>query len=335
MRTLVLENRQLRLVSLLDKGSDVIELTYKPLGIDLLFHAPTGYRKPGSFVGTSSRSEGEFMEYYGGGWQDVLPFAGNEPIKHRFGEWGMHGETPLLSWDAIIEKESMSEVTARLSVDIPRYPFRLEKWITVDDKTAIVRIRERLTNTSSQTLEYCWLQHPAFGRPLVGPGTKVTVPAETVAMDKPEPWGRLKAETTYRWPYAEDKAGKQVDLSILPNDDVVADETAFITDLKDSWYTVLNPNLKLGFALRWEASVFEHIWFWQSYWVPDHPWFGKAYCIALEPSTGYPGALEQLRRGTIKRLQGNASLETKLTATVFAGIERVRAVEPDGTVVPS
>jgi len=81
MRTLVLENRYLRLVSLLDKGSDISELTYKPLDLDLLFHAPTGYRKPGSIVGTCKRSEGEFREYYGGGWQDILPFAGNEPVK--------------------------------------------------------------------------------------------------------------------------------------------------------------------------------------------------------------------------------------------------------------
>ena len=63
------------------KGSDVAELTYKPLDLDLFFHAPTGYRKPGSIVGTCKRSEGEFREYYGGGWQDILPFAGNEPVK--------------------------------------------------------------------------------------------------------------------------------------------------------------------------------------------------------------------------------------------------------------
>lgn len=48
--------------------------------------------------------------------------AGNEPIKHRFGEWGMHGETPLLPWDAVIEKDSPSEMTAKLSACIPPVP---------------------------------------------------------------------------------------------------------------------------------------------------------------------------------------------------------------------
>jgi hypothetical protein len=67
MRTLVLENRYLRLVSHLHKGSDIIELFYKSFDLDLMFHAPTGYRKPGSIVGTCRRSEGEFMEYQGEG----------------------------------------------------------------------------------------------------------------------------------------------------------------------------------------------------------------------------------------------------------------------------
>lgn len=333
MRTLILQNRYVRAVSLLDKGSDLIELTYKPLDLNLLFHAPTGYAKAGSFVGTCARSEGEFMEYYGGGWQDLLPFAGNEPIKHRFGEWGMHGETALLPWEATVENQTESEVTAKLTVELRRYPFRVEKWITIDDRTPTLRMREKVTNTSNQALEYCWLQHPALGRPFVGTGTRITVPAELVVADKPEPWGRLKANATYNWPDVEDKQGNRVDLSVLPNDDVVADETVFITNLKEGWYTVVNPTLKLGFALSWDASIFSHIWFWQSYWMPDHPWFGKAYCIALEPCTGYPGAMEQLRRRTIRKIQGNESLETKLIVTVFSGVDRVRTVREDGTIV--
>jgi hypothetical protein len=53
------------------------------------------------------------------------------------------------------------------------------------------------------------------------------------------------------------------------------------------------------------------------------------------PCSGHLTACEQLRRGTIKKLQGNVSLETQLTATVFAGVEKVKAVNSDGTVVPS
>jgi hypothetical protein len=63
-------------------------------------------------------------------------------------------------------------------------------------------------------------------------------------MDKPEPWGRLKAETTYKWPYVEDKTENKVHLSVLPPENVVADETASVTDIKEPWYAIVNPGLK-------------------------------------------------------------------------------------------
>jgi hypothetical protein len=55
----------------------------------------------------------------------------------------------------------------------------------------------------------------------------------------------------------------------------------------------------------------------------------------LEPCSGHLTAYEQLKRGTIKKIGGNTSLESHLTATVFAGVEKVKTVNPDGAVVPS
>jgi hypothetical protein len=34
-------------------------------------------------------------------------------------------------------------------------------------------------------------------------------------------------------------------------------------------------------------------------------------------------------------LQGNGSIETNLTATIFGGIENIKTVNPDGTVIPN
>jgi hypothetical protein len=44
MRTLTLENKLLRVSVLLDKGSDIFEVKYKPLDLDVIWHAPWGYR---------------------------------------------------------------------------------------------------------------------------------------------------------------------------------------------------------------------------------------------------------------------------------------------------
>src|SRR6185437_11110428 len=51
MRTLVLENEFVRMVLLPDKGADVMEMEYKPKGIDVLWHSPTGYRALDSYRG--------------------------------------------------------------------------------------------------------------------------------------------------------------------------------------------------------------------------------------------------------------------------------------------
>ena len=42
MQTLILENELLRVVVLVDKGSDIIEFRYKPRDLDFLFFAPGG-----------------------------------------------------------------------------------------------------------------------------------------------------------------------------------------------------------------------------------------------------------------------------------------------------
>ena len=67
MRTLIIENEYIRVVSLLDKGSDIMEILYKPLDIDFMWHSPLGYRNPSMFIESRARSDGSFLDYYGGG----------------------------------------------------------------------------------------------------------------------------------------------------------------------------------------------------------------------------------------------------------------------------
>src|SRR3990170_390143 len=94
MRIAYLENSQLRVGVLLDKGADIFDFTYKPRDLDFMWHSPLELRKP--FVATSALPEGAFHDYYYGGWQEVLPSAGwaSEPYLGTF--QGLHGEVSLL-----------------------------------------------------------------------------------------------------------------------------------------------------------------------------------------------------------------------------------------------
>ena len=66
----VLENAKLRVTVLAGKGTDIVELNYKPLDVDFAPVSPGGVRVPRTDQGDA------FMDHYPGGWQEVLPNGG-------------------------------------------------------------------------------------------------------------------------------------------------------------------------------------------------------------------------------------------------------------------
>ena len=335
MRTLIMENEYLRIVVLLDKGSDIIEFLYKPLDVDFMWHSPLGYRNPSMFVETCSRMDGSFLDYYGGGWQDILPNAGGA-CAHRGAEWGQHGETALIPWRCTIEKETSEEVIAHLNTKCYRYPFTIDKWIILRRKEKILTIREKLTNESEQSLEFSWLQHLTFGEPFLSPKCVIDLAAETVLTHTQEiPGSILPVKRKFKWPVVEGKHKENIDLSRIPPKNVRSHDLAYLMDLREGWYGITNTEMKLGFGLIWDKSVYPYIWFWRPLggaW--DYPWFGRAWAIGLEPCTSWPatGLIDQIKEGTAAKINGKSSIETEIKAVVYTGFKRVKNLFTDGTV---
>lgn len=332
MRTLILENKYLRVIVLLDKGSDIMEFKYKPMDLDLMWRTPMGYRNPLSFIPSIPNPNGSFIDYYGGGWQDILPIAGFK-AEHRGAAWGIHGETALLPWSCRVESSESDEVSAHLWVECCRYPLRVDKWMSLRRDEAILRIRERVTNLSSQEVEFSWLQHPSFGEQFIEPGCRIDAPAGRVFTDKYSKLCRLKPGEYFDWPIVEGRNGEKIDLSILPSRDLVAEETDYLLDLKDGWYALTNPRKNLGFGLKWDLKVYRFIWFWQNYNTPDYPFYSRSWNIALEPCSSYPGSFkEQLENGTVIKVSGGGRVEVELMAVVYTGFKRVYRVDWSGEV---
>lgn len=315
-----MENSRLRIVFLLDKGSDIIELRHKPFDINLLWESPTGWRNPFQENGLNPNLSGSFLDYYGGGWQDIAPSAGGHSVVHRGAQLGIHGESAMLPWSCVIEEESPEKVTAVMQVVGVRYPFRLQKKITLFEDEDMLVFAEKLINISKQTLEFSWLQHPSFGEPFLHPGGKVELPDESTVIvpeESQNPLGRLKPGE-YRWPIVETRQGDKVDLSIIPGRDLVAEETSFIGDFSQGYYVLWNRLLGLGFEMRWDRTVFRHLWFWQNYNTPDYPWYGLAWNIALEPCTSYPDGLpNQIQTGTHLTLEAGGYVETTYSVRIL------------------
>ena len=341
MRMLILENSELRVVVVPDKGSDIVSFRHQPSNTEFLWESPIGLRNPAHYVPTVSAPEGPFHDLYEGGWQELLPGAGGFTPQSYLGALiGLHGEVALLPWHCAIERDTPDEVRARLTVETVRSPFRVEKWLTLRKGEARLVIEERLTNLGDEEVPFMWGHHPVFGQPFLEPSCQIDVPAGRVLTPLTEdgspfqPSSRLPSNREFSWPIVQTIEGETVDLSRVPDPAIRTADLVYLTDLRDGWLAITNQDRKVGFGLAFDPSVFRYVWLWQPYggaW--GAPWYGRIYACGLEPHSSWPvqGLGEAIKNGSVLRLGPRQSFETKFVAMVFQGVG-VAHISPDGDV---
>lgn len=332
----VLENELLRVTILADKGADVYELLYKPLDIDFMWRAPNGLRRPGVTVPTAGGEAGSFMDYYEGGWQEILPSGGPATV-YRGVNLGQHGEVSTIPWTVRVEQDEVERVAVRLSARTFRTPFLIEKEVALERGRAVLHLSERLTNEGDEPLDYMWGHHPALGEAFLDDSCVIHAPARGLAVD-PRAFGescRLEAGSTHPWPLATGRDGRPVDMSRVPGPDARVFDMTYLTDLTDGWYGITNARRKVGFGMVFPRDLFSVIWYWlvaRGGFGP--PWWGRTYNLALEPWTSWPGMglAEAITGGQARRLGPGESITAEVKALVYAGVEGIRGIAPDGTV---
>lgn len=93
----------------------------------------------------SAPSTGPFIDYYSGGWNEILPNGGPH-VTYQGAELGQHGEISLIPWEYALLEDSPERVAVRLWVRPIRTPFFLEKTLSLEPRRAVLMIEERLTN---------------------------------------------------------------------------------------------------------------------------------------------------------------------------------------------
>ncbi len=339
LRTLILENELLRVTVLLDKGSDIVEFRYKPLDLDFLFFAPSGVRNPNRGV-VSAPSGGPFLDYFSGGWNEVLP-NGGPLVTYKGAELGQHGEVSLIPWEYAILEDSPDRVSVRLWVRPLRTPFFLEKTLSLESDRAVLTLDERLVNEGGEAMHAMWGQHIAFGRPFLEEGAVIDAPAGKFivhdAMPGYEP-RRFQPGRTVGWPLVPSPVGGVEDASRVPAfGEMQAQEMAYLAELSDGWYAITNPRRKVGFGVRFDHTLYRYIWYWQQLGniAQGYPWWGRVHTTALEPWTSYPtgGLNEAIANGTALVLQPGQEIRTRLLAVTYAGDQRVAGISANGDVL--
>ena len=331
-RLVALENRSLRVTVVASKGADLLELRFKPMDLDLFWHAPQSLLPPGSLVPPTARAGGAFLDYFPGGWQEVLPNGGG-PCVYRGAELGQHGEVALLPWRVEVVDNNADSVAVRFSVETRRTPWRLERTLRLSGEAARLQIAERVTNLGEEPLHFMWGHHPTFGPPFLEPGCRIDLPPAVAVLPAEPPLPNVRYACGQRadWPLFQAPDGTRLRADVLPEKESRTTDS-FHLEPQAGWCAIRNPRLGLGVALTWDKAVFPYLWCWQVYggqW--GYPYYGRTYNVALEPFTSPIGSLAQCAAdGTAPLLASGASMETQLLVDVFTGNLRLAGAGPDG-----
>jgi hypothetical protein len=334
IRVAVLENELLRISLLIDKGTDIFEFLYKPKDMDFLWLSPWGIKSPSTFIPTISSKEGNFLDYYEGGWQEIIPNFGKSGFYNGV-EQGLHGEVCLIPWDYQIIKNTPEEISIRFSVRTYRTPFYIEKTLTLKSGDPKLYIHEKITNEGYSRIYLNWTHHPTFGGNFLDNSTVIDIPSNRIKFvltpDNEGKYDEIKSEKI-KWPVFKGYSGNKVDFSKSPT--AVEKNNSFdeicIGDLKDGWYAVTNISNSVGFAMKWDSNIFPYLWIWRMYGKGclDAPWFGRAYCMAIEPCSSMSpiGLNETIKNKTAIKMEAQQQIETSLVAIAYEKSERVRDI---------
>lgn len=333
-RCVTLENEKIRVFIAADKGADILEFLWKPLDLDVLWHAPQGLPDAGHTLHSSPLREGDFREVFAGGWYEMLP-NGPVPSEHKGAAWGFHGEATLRPWRYAIERDEPGQIAVRFETRLLRIPLRVRKTFRLYSGIGLLRIEESIRNESPEAVQFLWGQHPTLGWPFLEEGSRIFLPPCMASTGATSIAGaRLQPGQTGMWPMLQSSDAAEVDISQLPPPEIKSHDFVRLEQLQNGWFAVVNARRGLGWALRWDARLFPVLGYWQLFrGGSGYPWYGQHYLLALEPANDLTTLADAVERKTAVELAGMQSVETVWEATAFDSPLSVRDVLPRGAIV--
>jgi hypothetical protein len=245
-----------------ERGADITSIIDRETSIDVLFHAPIGRPDLASAPSTGD-SRTDWLARYGGGWQQLIPNAGEERIVDGVRR-GFHGEAAVVEWS--VESESS------FGVELDSAPLRLTRTLALDGPT--LTVTDTVRNISDDPVRVMWVQHPGFGAPFLDDRCVLRTPARTVITDADPP----------------KRSAFPAELSRIPGPRSGRSLLVYLTDFDTGWFAIDSPSAGLTVRLEWDAALLPHAWLWQECNAStDSPWHGRAYVVGVEPANVVPG----------------------------------------------
>jgi hypothetical protein len=312
LKTILLENRYLRLTILPEAGGKIWQVIYRPLDEPILWNNP---RIPPRKQPIHAR----YDDVWSGGWDDLFPNdEGGMGLEDLLPD---HGELWTGEWDAFPFQDE-GQVGVRLVFVTPISAFRVERTIVLRRDEPHFTVDYTFTNQGASTFPFLWKLHPAFA---VSPQHRVDFPAMTVVREPIFSGSLTDAPMSFAWP-----GSGGMDLRQVPDSSARAVHFFYGTEMHGGWCGITNRATKLAAALRFDPKVFTSCWLFAS-----HGGWRNLNVVALEPSTGYPFRYqEMIEAGRARKLKPGEKLQTSVLFAVNQGLESIGGVAADGTILP-
>lgn len=273
VKAVAIENEKILVKFLPDHGGKLASFICKESGRELLVQAEGGSYKKLEY-------DGDYVESECSGFDDMFPtidkaYYSNYPWEGI--EMPDHGEVCGLKWDHTIEDNCLY-----MSVNGVRFPYKLEKWIRVDEGNEL-RIDYKLTNLSDFDMDFIWAGHIMLN---AREGAELLLPykegAETVCVFSSD-IDLGKFGDTVLWPATRKKDGGSQRLDITPKRDIKGNSYKyyFKEKMPEGWFGYRYPDDRLEMIISLPEDKIPYM----GIWVNEGS-FKNYYNIAPEPCTG-------------------------------------------------
>lgn len=330
-KTLILENEKLRLMILVDKGTNIVELLYKPKDIDFMWQSPVDFEACNKNPLNKELPTGPFLDVYEGGWQELLPSI-STPTNYKEMGLGIHGEIYLLPWDWQVVLDDPYEVKIKFTVRMRRAPLFVTKYITIKSDSSVLEFDEEIENIGDEEFKFMWGHHPAIGKPFLDENCVIDLPENAKGQIYQKDFSGnspFEPNTEFDWPDVPDKNGKMIDISKPMSPDKKTAFSTYIKNLKDGWYGITNLKKGVGFGMKWDINIFKYMLIWSVYrGYYNSPFYGRTYSIAIEPYSGIPDSLDEvIKLGRELKLMPGEKLNTNFHTIVYESNKGIKGFD--------
>jgi hypothetical protein len=252
-------------------GGEILDLVDLGSGRQLLGRPPFGSAEPLA----GDLDETTWTEAYRGGWQTVLPNAGNACVVGA-SQHGFHGRASNDPWTA-------SETTASSTrLAWSGHGLHVEKRIAIED--GALAVRYRIANETDAPVPLVALEHLSVGLEILHPAVRIAFPP-ALAYELSEQTGPIEPPLhAHGWP----------EIALLDGGSERGDRAALaaprsrlyvLNGLAEGWAAAWSEARGQGLALSWDVGWFAHCWVWHENRVSPDPWREQGELLVIEPST--------------------------------------------------